>query len=242
MKEQTAFQTYQVNLSTRRPKNVKKYLIIKISFLEDIMKKKKIRIPFYAIKEHIAAALGSAAIFATVIVPGTLCCLIGAGLVIGESVEHKKAVENYATSSKYAAEYNSAKDAEMQRYEEIEQEVMSVHEEFLNGKMTASEYEEKIEDLRREIVYGKRLDARLFENSNNPEIVAQKKKMDDMGKAGFALLISGMSIGAIKVLLRAFEIDDEGAVSRGMDIIEEINYRRDDNIESWYGNCGNGQE
>ena len=213
MKEQTALQTYQVNPSTRRPKNVKKYLIIKISFLEDIMKrkKKKIRIPFYAIKEDIVAALGTAVIFATVIVPGTICFLTGAGLLIGSAASENKAVETYATSSIYAAEYNAAKDAELERYEVIEQEVMRVHEEFLKGKMTAYEYENKIEDLRREIVYGKELDERLFENSNNPEIVAQKKKIADMGKAGFALLISGVSIGLIKAVNRFSAFDDAAA-------------------------------
>ena len=201
---------------------------------------KKIRIPFYAIKEHIVAALGTAVVFATVIVPGTICFSTGAGLLIGKAVLENEAMETYTTSSIYAAEYNAAKDAELERYEEIEQEVMSVHEEFLKGKMTVAEYEREIEGLRGEIVYGKRLDERLFENSNNPEIVAQRKKIADMGKAGFALLMSGLSIWGIKALNGIANIDDyEG---EGKRIIRNIKYRRDDNIKSWYGNGGNGQE
>ena len=68
---------------------------------------------------------------------------------------------------------------------------MGVQQEFLNGKMTLKELEGKIEALRRQIVYGDELDRRLFNNTNNPTIVATKEKAKDLKTASIPLIVVG---------------------------------------------------
>ena len=45
--------------------------------------------------------------------------------------------------------------------------------------------------LRREIVYGDELDRRLFNNTNNPTIVATKEKAKDLRTASIPLIVVG---------------------------------------------------
>ena len=141
---------------------------------------------------YVLTALKGAAISLACFVPwGALAFSCGVDLAVTQAQQKKEAFQAYTTSAEYAEEYNAAKEAEFERYEQIEEDVVGVQQEFLNGKMTLKELEGKIEALRREIVYGDELDRRLFNNTNNPTIVATKEKAKDMKTAAWVTGVLG---------------------------------------------------
>ena len=140
----------------------------------------------------VLTALKGAAISLACFVPwGALAFSCGVDLAVTQAQQKKEAFQAYTTSAEYAEEYNAAKEAELERYEQIEEDVVGVQQEFLNGKMTLKELEGKIEALRRQIVYGDELDRRLFNNTNNPTIVATKEKAKDLRTASIPLIVVG---------------------------------------------------
>ena len=147
----------------------------------------------------VLTALKGAAISLACFVPwGALAFSCGVDLAVTQAQQEKEAFKAYTTSAEYAEEYNAAKEAELERYDQIEEDVKDVQQEFLNGKMTLNELEREIEALRREIVYGDELDQKLFNSSNNPKIVATKEKAKDMRIACIPLIIAGFMFMTIE--------------------------------------------
>ena len=150
----------------------------------------KIRDRLYITKERAIMTL-KCAVLSACLLPGIATLATGIGLGVSQDKMLKETYKEYTTSAEYAEEYNAAKEAELERYEQIEEDVKGVQQEFLNGKMTLKELEGKIEALRREIVYGDELDRRLFNNTNNPTIVATKEKAKDMKTAAWVTGVLG---------------------------------------------------
>ena len=152
----------------------------------------KIRDRLYIAKERAIMTL-KCAVLSACLLPGVAALATGIGLGVSQDKMLKETYKEYTTSAEYAEEYNAAKEAELERYEQIEEDVKDVQQEFLNGKMTMTlkELEGKIEALRREIVYGDELDRRLFNNTNNPTIVATKEKAKDMKTAAWVTGVLG---------------------------------------------------
>lgn len=170
----------------------------------------KIRDRLYIAKERAIMTL-KCAVLGACLLPGAVTLATGIGFGVSQDKMLKETYKEYTTSAEYAEEYNAAKEAELQRYEQIEEDVKSVQQEFLNGKMTLKELEGKIEALRREIVYGDELDRRLFNNTNNPTIVATKEKAKDMKTVAW---VTGV-LGGVYVLGQLFwsMLEGDGPIS-----------------------------
>lgn len=187
---------------------------------------------FYEAKVNLKANISIAAVGAAML-SGTICCLAGAGLLIGSAALENKAIETYTTSSRYEVEYNAAKDAELERYEAIERDVANLHQAYLNGDITYIDYREKIDAIRHDMVYGDELDEKLFENSNNSEIVKEREKIANMTIAGGVLLGAGIAIGAGKSVYTILH-EGDGTFDLGCEIIDSINKERDNKIRYYY--------
>ena len=162
----------------------------------------KIRDKLYIAKERTLMTL-KCAVLSACLLPGIATLATGIGLGVSQDKMLKETFKEYTTSAEYAEEYNAAKEAELQRYEKIEENVKDIQQEFLNGKMTLDELEREIEALRGEIVYGKELDQRLFNNTNNPTIVDTKEKAKNMKTAAW---VTGMLGAGVVFVQLAFSM------------------------------------
>ena len=199
----------------------------------------KIRDKLYIAKERTLMTL-KCAVLSACLLPGIATLATGIGLGVSQDKMLKETYKEYTTSAEYAEEYNAAKEAELERYEQIEEDVKGVQQEFLNGKMTLKELEGKIEALRREIVYGDELDRRLFNNTNNPTIVATKEKAKDMKTAAW---VTGV-LGGVYVLGQLFwsMLEGDGPISCLVkDQIDFEIYHHNKNIERRLKGEDNGE-
>ncbi len=184
----------------------------------------KIRDKLYIAKERVIMTLKCAAL-SVCLLPGVATLATGIGLGVSQDKMLKETYKEYTTSAKYA--------------EQIEEDVKGVQQEFLNGKMTLKELEGKIEALRREIVYGDELDRRLFNNTNNPTIVATKEKAKDLKTAAW---VTGV-LGGVYVLGQLFwSLFDEGPISCLVkDGIDFTIYYHNENIKDRLKREDNGE-
>ena len=201
----------------------------------------KIRDRLYIAKERAIMTLKCAVLSACVL-PGAITLATGIGLGVSQDKMLKETYKEYTTSAEYAEEYNAAKEAELERYEQIEEDVKGVQQEFLNGKMTLNELEGKIEALRREIVYGDELDRRLFNNTNNPTIVATKEKAKDMKTAAWVTGVLGGAYVSVQVLFFVVMLDELGPIEEW--VKEQIDfeiYYHNENIKERLKREDNGE-
>ena len=162
----------------------------------------KIRDKLYIAKERTLMTL-KCAVLSACLLPGIATLATGIGLGVSQDKMLKETFKEYTTSAEYAEEYNAAKEAELERYEKIEENVKDIQQEFLNGKMTRDELEREIEALRGQIVYGDELDKKLFNSSNNPTIVATREKAKDMKTAAW---VTGMLGAGVVFVQLAFSM------------------------------------
>ena len=196
----------------------------------------KIRDKLYIAKERTLMTL-KCAVLSACLLPGIATLATGIGLGVSQDKMLKETYKEYTTSAEYAEEYNAAKEAELERYEQIEEDVKGVQQDFLNGKMTLKELEGRIEALRREIVYGDELDRRLFNNTNNPTIVATKEKAKDMKTAAW---VTGV-LGGVYVLGQLL-FDGDGPISCLVkDGIDFTIYHHNENIKERLKREDNGE-
>ena len=203
----------------------------------------KIRDKLYIAKERTLMTL-KCAVLGACLLPGVATLATGIGLGVSQDKMLKETFREYTTSAEYAEEYNAAKEAELQRYEKIEENIKDIQQEFLNGKMTLDKLEREIEALRGEIVYGDELDKRLFNYTNNPTIVATKEKAKDMKTAAWVTGMLGAGVVLVQLACSLFnETLFFGPISRL--IGEEIDftiYHHNENIKERLKREDNGED